>query len=77
MSLRIAKRILLGACVVMAAALMLSGVTKALWLLYLGIVSAVIGGIIWAVFGRCPDCGGFLGRADSKYCPHCGAKIQW
>ncbi len=47
--------------------------------LYLGIVLAVIAGIISFTI-RCPHCGGHLVRSRylwlPRYCPHCGEKVS-
>lgn len=33
----------------------------------------VIGSFVW----RCPACDGSLGRGDPKFCPKCGAQLQF
>ena len=61
----------------MCISLLLRSATKEVWLGYLGIGFAMMGAALWVIFGRCPSCGHFLGRAYVQYCSHCGAKIPW
>jgi hypothetical protein len=44
-----------------------------------GVVRSVafIAGIgFWIIFGRCPHCGRFVGKAPGEYCTHCGKKFE-
>ena len=75
MSLKTAKRLLCAACLVMVALLFLASYTRTPLWGYLGLAAAFAGALLWICFGRCPACGRFLGRADGRFCPHCGAPL--
>lgn len=77
MSLKPARALLLAFCGLMCISLLLRSATKEVWLGYLGIGFAMMGAALWVIFGRCPSCRHFLGRAYVQYCSHCGAKIPW
>ena len=77
MKLKTAKYILLSACALMAVLLLAGSAVQSPLLILLGSVIAFAGAVFWIVFGRCPNCGKFLGRTDGKHCPHCGAEIKW
>lgn len=77
MKLKTAKYVLFAFCALMCVSLILCSAAKEAWLGYLGIGFALVGAAFWIIFGRCPDCGHFLGRTCDAYCPHCGAKIPW
>lgn len=77
MKLKTAKYVLFAFCALMLASLLLCSVTKEIWLGYLGLGFAFAGAAFWIIFGRCPNCEHFLGRTDGKYCPYCGANIEW
>ena len=77
MKLKTAKFFLLAGCVLMALFLLLCAATEKKVYGYIGAAAAFTSLIFWLVFGRCPVCGGFLGRIAGKYCPHCGEEIDW
>lgn len=77
MKLKTAKYMLFVFCLLMVVSLVVCSVTKIKLIGYLGIAFALLGVIFWVIFGRCPRCGGFLGRSSGKYCPHCGEKVDW
>ncbi len=76
MKLKAAKHLLLFFAGLTVVFLLLCSQTKNLVFGYLAIACAFTGAAIWLVFGRCPACGGFLGRLYGKYCPHCGEPID-
>ena len=76
MKLKTAKYVLAAICVLAVLLILLCSFTKqALWG-YFGIALAFIGVIFWMIFGRCPYCGRYLGRALGHYCPRCGEKLD-
>lgn len=77
MKLRTAREILLASCLLTIVAILACSLTKTAWMGYLGIAFAVVGTAVWIIFGRCRNCGYFLGRTGDRYCPHCGTKIDW
>ena len=77
MNLKTAKYILALSGVLMILLVLVGSSTKNRFILLGGLAVAFLGTIFWAVFGRCPGCGKYLGRANEKYCPHCGEKIEW
>jgi hypothetical protein len=77
MKLKTAKYILFSACVLMAILFLIGSAAKIHWFIFLGVALAWVGIAFWIVFGRCPNCGKFLGRTYGKHCPHCGEKIEW
>ena len=77
MKLKTAKWFLLAGCVLMALFLLLCAATEQRVYGCIGAAFAFASLIFWLVFGRFPACGGVLGRASGKHCPHCGKEIDW
>lgn len=77
MKLRTARFILLGFCLLMVILIVIGSTAASRVIGGLGIASAFLGALFWIIFGRCPSCGKYLGRANEKYCPHCGDRIEW
>ena len=77
MKLKTAKWFLLAGCVLMALFLLLCAATERKVFGYVGAGFAFASLIFWIIFGRCPACGGFLGRSSGKHCPHCGKELKW
>lgn len=75
MSLNHARRVLGAFCLLMVVLLFIGSQTRQAGWIYGGLAAALAGAGFWIVFGRCPVCGRFLGRADGAHCPHCGAKL--
>ena len=69
MKLKTAEHILLSIGVLLMISLFIGSVA-------LCIVFSVGGAIFWFSFGRCPNCGKYLGGAYDKYCPHCGEELE-
>ena len=77
MRLKVARGILRASCLLTIAAILVCSLTKTAWMGFLGIGFFAVGAAVWIMFGRCRNCGYFLGRTGDKHCPHCGAKIDW
>ena len=77
MKLKTAKNLLLSACAIMVVLFFIGSATHNSSFIILGAIIAFMGVIFWIAFGRCPNCGKFLGRSCDKHCPHCGAEIEW
>ena len=76
MKLKTAKYIFGAACILMVLFIILCSHTKRMVFGYLGIAFAIIGVVFWVIFGRCPNCGRYLGMIRGHYCPRCGEKID-
>ena len=74
--LKLGKTLLLGSCGLTLLLLLLVNYTESTVFAVLAILFPFIGAGAWILLGRCPDCGRFLGRADGRYCPRCGAKLE-
>lgn len=77
MRLKTARTTVFAACALAAVCLALFAVTKNAVFGYLTFVVILAGAIFWLIFGKCSSCGKFIGRTDTKYCPHCGERINW
>ena len=42
----------------------------------IGIILTFAGIGFWIIFGRCPHCVQFVGKAPGEYCKHCGKKFE-
>lgn len=71
------KYIPLTGCLLMIAFLVLYSVTKLTTLAYIAFAVGILTIALWVIFGRCPGCGRFLGRATVQRCPYCGKRIEW
>ena len=76
MKLKTAKCIMAVFCVLTVLFLILCSITKRMLWGYIGVVFAIIAVIFWLIFGRCPNCGRYLGRIIGRHCPHCGEKLD-
>ena len=61
------------ACVLMGALLC---ITNSLVFLWLALAFVVAGIAVNLALWRCPHCGEHLGRDVSRYCTHCGHKLD-
>lgn len=77
MKLKLVKYMLAVGCGLMVLFILLCSAMGNRALGYIGIGFGIVTVVFWLLFGRCPACGGALGRAAGKYCPHCGEKIDW
>ena len=76
MSLKTVKRVFGVLAAGMILLFLLGGLTGKRPFFYGGIALAFLGTFWNLLFYRCPACGKFPGRYDTKFCPHCGANLQ-
>ena len=76
MSLKTVLKVLQAGTVLVILCLVAYSITRVGILIWVAWGLAFVVGGLWLVFGRCPHCRRYLGRAEGSYCPHCGHKLD-